>query len=101
MIVCWGSTYGAVKEAVERLVQEGVSVGALVFGDIWPFPTGRLETLAQGAKRIIDIEQNATAQLEGIIREEALIKCSHRILKYDGRPFNCDELYTTLREEIL
>lgn len=101
LIVCWGSTYGAVKEAVERLVQEGVSVGALVFGDIWPFPTGRLETLAQGAKRIIDIEQNATAQLEGIIREEALIKCSHRILKYDGRPFNCDELYTTLREEIL
>jgi 2-oxoglutarate ferredoxin oxidoreductase subunit alpha len=101
LIVCWGSTYGAVKEAVERLVQEGVSVGALVFGDIWPFPTGRLETLAQGAKRIIDIEQNATAQLEGIIREEALIKCSHRILKYDGRPFYCDELYTTLREEIL
>src|SRR5690606_15884967 len=26
LIVCWGSTYGAVKEAVERLNQDGYSV---------------------------------------------------------------------------
>lgn len=101
LIVCWGSTYGAVKETVGRLRKEGISVGALVFGDIWPFPTSRLKELARGAERIIDIEQNATAQLESIIREEALIKCSHRILKFDGRPLSSDELYTTFKEEIL
>ncbi len=100
LIVCWGSTYGAVKETVDRLREEGISVGALVFGDIWPFPTGRLKELARGAKKIIDIEQNATAQLESIIRERALIKCSHRILKFDGRPFSSDELCTTFKEEI-
>lgn len=101
LIVSWGSTYGAVRETVERLVDEGVSIGALVFGDIWPFPTKRLKELAGSAKRIIDVEQNATAQLDSLMRENALLKCSHRILKFDGRPFSKDEIYDTLKGEIL
>lgn len=87
LIVCWGSTYGAVREAVERLNAEGVSIGALIFGDIWPFPTKRLRELANHARKIIDVEQNATAQLDSLIRENVLFKCSHKILKFDGRPF--------------
>lgn len=98
LIVCWGSTYGAVKEAVDRLREEDVSIGALVFGDIWPFPTERLLKMGKGAKKIIDIEQNATAQLNSLIREEALIKSTEKILKYDGRPFSGDELYARLKE---
>lgn len=101
LIVCWGSTYGAVKETVDRLNREGVSIGALVFGDIWPFPTKRLRELSNHAKKIIDVEQNATAQLDSLIREQALFKCSHKVLKFDGRPFSGDELYDTLKEEIL
>lgn len=98
LIVCWGSTYGAVKEAVDSLREEDVSIGALVFGDIWPFPTERLLKMGKGAKKIIDIEQNATAQLNSLIREEALIKSTEKILKYDGRPFSGDELYARLKE---
>ncbi|WP_026895587.1 2-oxoacid:acceptor oxidoreductase subunit alpha [Clostridiisalibacter paucivorans] len=98
LVVCWGSTYGAVKEAVDRLNEEGISVGALVFGDIWPFPTKRLFEMNNFVERIIDVEQNATAQLDSLIREEALIKCSDKILKYDGRPFSGDELYNRLKE---
>lgn len=97
LIVCWGSTYGAVREAVERLNGEGVSVGALVYGDIWPLPTKRLLEMNKYAKKIIDIEQNATGQLDSLIREEALIKCSHKVLKYDGRPFSGDEIYERLK----
>lgn len=101
LVVCWGSTYGAVREAVERLNKEGVSIGALVYGDIWPFPTKRLLDMSKSAKKIIDVEQNATGQLDSIIREEALIKCSHKILKYDGRPFSGDEIYERLKGEVI
>lgn len=101
LIVCWGSTYGAVKEAVERLEKEGVSIGALVYGDIWPFPTKKLLEGRKYAKNIIDIEQNATAQLDSLIREEALFKCTHKLLKYDGRAFSGDEIYHRLKEEVL
>ena len=51
LIVCWGSTYGAVKETVDRL-NRGVSIGALVFGDIWPFPTKRLRELINMPRRL-------------------------------------------------
>jgi len=98
LIVCWGSTYGPVREAVEKLNQEGYSVGALIFGDIWPFPTGKLLELGKKAKRIIDVEQNATAQLDSLIRQEALMKSTHKILKYDGRPFSGEEVYERVRE---
>lgn len=98
LVIGWGSTYGAIKEAVENLVDEGISVGALIFGDIWPLPTQRLLELSKNAKKIIDIEQNATAQLESLIRQEALIKATHKILKYDGRPFSSDEVYEKIKE---
>ncbi|MFS8540973.1 MAG: 2-oxoacid:acceptor oxidoreductase subunit alpha, partial [Tissierellales bacterium] len=98
LIVCWGSTYGPVREAVEKLNQEGYSVGALIFGDIWPFPTGKLLELGKKAKRIIDVEQNATAQLDSLIRQEALMESAVRILKYDGRPFSGEEVYERVKE---
>ncbi|TZE83130.1 2-oxoacid:acceptor oxidoreductase subunit alpha [Calorimonas adulescens] len=101
LIVCWGSTYGAVREAVERLNGEGVSIGALVYGDIWPLPTKRLMELYPKVQKLIDIEQNATGQLDSLIKEKALIRCSHKILKYDGRAFSGVEIYNRLKEEVL
>ncbi len=97
LIVCWGSTYGAVKEAVDRLNEEGISVGALVFGDIWPFPTKQLMNIGEKAKAIIDVEQNATAQLDSIIREETPFEVDYKILKFNGRPFNGDEVYNRIK----
>ncbi len=101
LIVCWGSTYGAVQETVDRLRGEEVSIGALVFGDIWPFPKERLLDLGKTASRIIDIEQNATGQLDSLIREETPYESSHKILKYDGRPFSGYELYKRIKGEVL
>lgn len=101
LIVCWGSTYGAVKEAVHRLKVEGFSIGALVFGDIWPFPKKKLLNLGKTAKNIIDIEQNATGQLNSIIKEETPYESNFKILKFDGRPFNGDEIYRRLKDEVL
>jgi 2-oxoglutarate ferredoxin oxidoreductase subunit alpha len=101
LIVCWGSTYGSVKEAVYRLNVEGFSIGALVFGDIWPFPKNKLLDLGKTAKNIIDIEQNATGQLNSIIKEETPYESNYKILKFDGRPFSGDEIYRRLKDEVL
>ena len=98
LVVCWGSTYGAVKEAVTKLNAEGVSIGALIFGDIWPFPTKRLLELSKNAIKVIDVEQNATGQLDNLMRQEALIKSTNKILKYDGRPLSGEEVYLKIRE---
>ncbi|WP_422486834.1 2-oxoacid:acceptor oxidoreductase subunit alpha [Gudongella sp. DL1XJH-153] len=100
LVVCWGSVYGPVKEAVELLKEEGISIGALVYGDIYPFPVKLLQEKSKSAKRIIDIENNSTAQLDGLMREFALIKSDIQILKYDGRAFSIDEVYRRIKEVI-
>jgi len=101
LMVGWGSIYGPLKEAVESLNREGVAISALVFGDIWPLPTKRLKKMAEKAKSVIDIEQNATAQLDGLMRQEALLPSSKRLLKYDGRAWSADEVYNRIRREVL
>lgn len=97
LLVGFGSTSGAIKEAVDILNQEEKNYGALLFGDIYPLPTQRLRHFAAQVVEIINVEQNATGQLAALIREEALINCEHSILKYDGRQLSVDDILTGIK----
>lgn len=96
LLVGFGATHGALLDAVTRLNEDGLSVGALVYGDIWPFPTRLLNKLGKGANKIITVEQNMTGQLESLILEKTRLEIFDRILKYDGRPINGDEIISNL-----
>ncbi len=87
LLVGWGSTQGAILEAIDILRSDGENVGAVIFGDLWPFP-GRLATEAlQKARSFIMVEQNSGAQLGQIIQMQTGLRAAGAILKYDGRPF--------------
>ena len=96
LLVGFGSTTGAIAEAVSRLNQQGHAVGALAFGDLYPLPTRRLEHYWPMAKAVYSVEQNATAQLAKLIRMETGLRCTDSILKYDGRQMSVDEILTGL-----
>jgi len=96
LLVGFGATHGALLDAVTRLNEDGLSVGALVYGDIWPFPTKLINKLGKGAKKIITVEQNMTGLLESLILEKTRLEIFDRILKYDGRPINGDEIISNL-----
>ncbi|SET21399.1 2-oxoacid:acceptor oxidoreductase subunit alpha [Anaerobranca gottschalkii] len=98
LLLAWGSTYGPLKEATEMLLEEGYNVTTLVFGDLWPLPQKTLKELAPYAKRIINIEGNATGQLKDLVREQTGVNCHQSILKYDGRPFSSEELHQRIKE---
>ncbi|NLY47837.1 MAG: 2-oxoacid:acceptor oxidoreductase subunit alpha [Clostridiales bacterium] len=99
LLVGWESTYGPIKEAVKILNSEGSQkYGALVFGDIYPLPTKLLTAKAAMAKKIYNIEQNATGQLAGLIMEMTGIKCDGCILKYDGRQISGEEIADRLQK---
>lgn len=57
MVIGWGSTKGAIEEAVEELREEGKRVSSLHLTFIQPMPPGIKEILA-GFKKIITIENN-------------------------------------------
>lgn len=93
LLIGWGSTYGPIAEAVKLLNIDGKEkYGALIFGDVYPLPRKVLVEKAAMATHIINVEQNATGQLAGLIREITGIQCTSSILKYDGRQISGEEI---------
>ena len=99
LLVGWGSTYGPIKEAVQLLNEkEPGKYAALIFGDVFPLPTKLINKMAPLAKQLINIEQNATGQLAGLIREYTGIVFDHSILKYDGRQISGEEIVERIQK---
>lgn len=99
LLIGWGSTWGPIEEAVRLLNKERPGhFAALVFGDVYPLPEKLLKEKAAQAKHIINVEQNATGQLAGLIREETGICCAESVLKYDGRQISGEEIADRIRK---
>jgi 2-oxoglutarate ferredoxin oxidoreductase subunit alpha len=90
-IISWGSTKGAILEALEKF--EGVNFLQMQY--LEPFP--EITKLIQN-KKLIVIENNKTGQLAKLIKEHTLIKPDYRINKFDGFQFTADELEEGLKK---
>jgi 2-oxoglutarate ferredoxin oxidoreductase subunit alpha len=97
-LVGWGSTFGALREAVELGIEDGLDVNLVHFSEIWPFPGESAADVLSEAKRVYTVENNATGQLARIIRGETGQQVSGEILKFDGRPFSPADVLGRLRE---
>lgn len=86
-LIGWGSTYGAIREAVDILRREDVRVNMLHLNELWPFPAKAVADAVSKTPSTYVIESNATGQLARLIKAETGYDVSGRILKYDGRPF--------------
>jgi 2-oxoglutarate ferredoxin oxidoreductase subunit alpha len=100
-LIGWGSTGGAIREAVDMLSQEGVSVNAVQLTELMPFPGDAVANIIDKAQSSYVVESNATGQLAHFIRAETGRKVSGSILKYDGRPFTPGYIIRELRKEKL
>ena len=99
--VCWGSTYGPLREAVDRLNGEQPGQANLVhFVDLWPFPIEATLAAFEPARRLIAVENNATAQLATLIRSQTGRQMDGAILKYDGRAFTPEYILAHRPEEV-
>lgn len=86
--VCWGSTSGPLREAVDRLNEKRANrANMLHFVDLWPFPVEAAKAAFDQARRLVTVEVNATGQLATLIRSQTGRQMDGTILKYDGRPF--------------
>ncbi|WP_020590081.1 2-oxoacid:acceptor oxidoreductase subunit alpha [Desulfobacter curvatus] len=103
LLIGWGSTAGAIKEATGLLRDQGADVGCLLFSQIWPFPTAVAEKVLKknADTKFIAVEMNAGAQFAGILKENTDIDFSGYVLKYDGRPFTAQFIVDALKEKEL
>jgi len=91
-ILGWGSTKGPIREAMKLLDNEGLKINYLQIVYLNPFPAVNVQSVLKSAKKTVVVENNKTSQLSSLIREHCLMTVDHKILKYDGRPFNPREL---------
>jgi 2-oxoglutarate ferredoxin oxidoreductase subunit alpha len=99
-LIGWGSTYGAIREAVDILRKEGASVNMLHLNELCPFPAKAVADVVSKARNSYVIENNATGQLSRLIKAETGYDVSGRILKYDGRPFTPAYIAQAVKKEV-
>ncbi|MCW4024014.1 MAG: 2-oxoacid:ferredoxin oxidoreductase subunit alpha [Candidatus Bathyarchaeota archaeon] len=97
IVISWGSPKGAIIEAIERLRAEGFGFGFVQVRMILPFPSNYITKMLRCKKHIIDIEDNATAQLASVVAEKTAVKPNFTVLKYSGRPMTTTEVYCALK----
>jgi len=91
-VVTWGSTKGAILDAMPELEAKGIKVNMLQIHLIWPFPSETVTRYLKNAKIVVGVEMNFTGQMCELVRRETGIQIMHRILKYNGRPISQTEI---------
>ncbi|MGB9936088.1 MAG: 2-oxoacid:acceptor oxidoreductase subunit alpha [Methanobacterium sp.] len=94
LAVGWGSTYGAIKEALEELGMDDIAF--LHFKQVYPLHESTLNYLEKAEKTII-FENNATAQFANLIKQITGFKIHENALKYNGMPFSVEEVTEYLK----
>jgi 2-oxoglutarate ferredoxin oxidoreductase subunit alpha len=97
-LVGWGSTWGVLTEAVERLNRDGVSTNHLQIRCVMPFQTETVSNYLKGSRRIIVVEHSQSGQFARLLRAETGIKANGNVRKYDGEPFEPKHIVAGVKE---
>ena len=89
----WGSTYGAIAEAVQRLNANGAAVSHLHLRQLWPLPANLGEVLRRF--RTVAVAELNHGQLARLIRSEFLVDAKS-IGQLSGQPFKVATLEAAL-----
>lgn len=103
LLVGWGASYGALREAREALGAQGLSVGHAHIRLLAPFPVAAVADLLGRAKHVFVAENNALGQLAALIRQhvDSADKARLRTInKYDGTLFLPGEIVEPVLEAV-
>ena len=100
LVICWGSNYHVVKEAI--MVAEKPEISMLHFHQVYPLPKILSEMLKK-AEKIILIENNATGQFGKVLSLELgiAIPRKQQFLRYSGKPWSVEEIVEIIQKEAL
>ncbi len=91
-LIGWGSTKGAILDAMSQLKTEGIKANFLQIVTASPFSSETLNEILKTRKPKLIIENNYTGQMSSLIKEHIGIEIKNKLLKYDGRPFYTEEI---------
>ena len=96
-VVGWGSTWGAIHQAVRRVRADGLDVAHVHVRHLWPLPRN-LGSLLESFGSVLVPEMNK-GQFLRLLRSEYLIDAAG-VSKVAGRPFRVSELEAEIRAHL-
>ena len=85
VVLTWGSSKGAVWDAVARLRDSNIRMQAIQLKLLWPFPQQEILSLIKPEQTLIVVECNYSGQLNNLLREVTGRSADHCLVKYNGR----------------
>ena len=104
LLIGWGSAYGPVKEACDRLRAEGHHIGAANIRHLHPMPNG-LDKIFANYKHVICVEMNDSGaygygQLAMLLRARYADPKIKSVCKTDGLAFRVREIVTGVEKHL-
>jgi len=99
-IIAYGSSDGAVNEAMDRLAEEGIHANYL---RIRAFPfNGEVHDFLDAHDTVFVVEQNRDAQMRSLLMLETDAPAGklHRLLHYNGMPIPSDSVVSGVRQRL-
>jgi 2-oxoglutarate ferredoxin oxidoreductase subunit alpha len=100
LLISWGSMRGAMVEAVTQLRTGGINCGGVHVVDMWPFPASALSGILDKVTQFFVVEQNQSAQLGQLIRQQTGYQYTDAVLKYNGRPMSAGEITDAIKTKV-
>ncbi|HEY3414663.1 MAG TPA: 2-oxoacid:acceptor oxidoreductase subunit alpha [Armatimonadota bacterium] len=100
-ILCWGSTAGPAREALEILQERGVSAKMLFVRMLWPMREAEIRKFITGCRAIVLPELNGSGQYAQLVRSRLYGTSNVPIVRYNkvtGLPFGAHEIADFVEE---
>ncbi len=101
-VLCWGSTKGAVKEALARFnAASKTKIKAAVPQILYPFPDREMEAFLKGVESLVVVEMSYSSQFLKYLR--AFIDLPARVIHHKrpgGAPFTVEEIVSKMEEAV-
>jgi 2-oxoglutarate ferredoxin oxidoreductase subunit alpha len=96
-IIGWGSTEGAIQEAVDRAREKGYKVASLHPRILSPLPDRTIKEFIRSVKTVIVPECNYSGQLANLLGAKYGLQAI-RVNKFGGIPFTAGEILRAIEE---
>jgi 2-oxoglutarate ferredoxin oxidoreductase subunit alpha len=101
-ILCWGSSAGTVREAVELLNANGGRVAAFVPRILAPLPNEELQAFIDSCERIVVVELSHAAQFHHYLRSQVDLPRGRTevLARSGGKALSVAEVMQAVRQEV-
>jgi 2-oxoglutarate ferredoxin oxidoreductase subunit alpha len=105
LLIGWGSTFGPIRESVDRLRSEGHKVGAVNMRHLHPLPDG-LDKMFAKYKHVVVVEMNDSGayghgQLAMLLRARYADPRIKSVCKTDGLAFRVKDVVTGVEKHLI